>query len=108
VIGLPKFGWFENFEEITSRLKRKPLGKAELAAQGQVPLSGTEAAQGVASEIVLRGGRHRCAEGSRVDDLASGRVWLIEVEGRRRRVMPLCSCPLRGHRGEPVKISALR
>lgn len=55
-MGLPKFGWFDNLEEVASELKAKLLGEAELATQGDVPLRGTEAAEGVASKITLRRG----------------------------------------------------
>lgn len=68
----------ENVEEIISRLKRNPFCKAELPAQRQVPLRCPEAAESVASQIALsRSGNAECRC---ADDLASGCVWLVEVE----------------------------
>jgi len=51
----------QDIEEIASRLKRKPLGKAELSAHRQVPLGRAEAAQSIASQIALsRSGNRKC------------------------------------------------
>ena len=60
----------QDVEEIASELQRNPFCKAELAAQGDISLRGTEAAEGIASEIALRGGRYRHGERCGVDDLA--------------------------------------
>ena len=60
----------EDVEEIASELKGVSFCEAELAAQGDVPLLGAEAAEGTASEIALRGGRYRHGEHCGVDDLA--------------------------------------
>ena len=70
----------ENVEEIASRLKRNPFCEVELAAQRDIPLRGAESAQGIASKIALSRGWHRHGERSRIDDLASGCVWLVEIE----------------------------
>ena len=43
----------EDVEEIASELKANSLSQAELAARGDVPLGGAEAAEGVASEVRL-------------------------------------------------------
>jgi len=75
----------QDVEEIASRLKSDAFGEVELAAQGQVPLGGGEAAEGIAAEIALRGGGHRGGEG--VDDLSSGCVWLIEAPGNDIRTL---------------------
>jgi len=39
----------QDVEKVASRLKRKPFGGSELAAQRHIPLCGTESTQGVAS-----------------------------------------------------------
>src|SRR5262249_23301160 len=70
----------QDVEEIASRLKRKPLGQAELSAQRDVPLRGAESAQSIASQIALYGGRHRRGESCRVDHLASGCARRIKVD----------------------------
>ena len=48
----------EDVEEVASELKANPLGEVKLAAQGDVPLGGAEAPQGIASKIALRRGGH--------------------------------------------------
>ena len=53
-------------------LKKSPRNEAELASQRDVPLRGTESAEGIASEIALRSGRHGRGERRHVDNLAPG------------------------------------
>jgi hypothetical protein len=63
--GLPKFGWLRMLKN-----SARVVGETELAAQGDVPLRGAQAAEGIASELAFRGGRYRHGKRCGVDDLA--------------------------------------
>ncbi len=77
-------------EEIASELKVKFLSESELAAQGHIPLSGAERAQGIASQIALRSGRNRRRKSRRVNDLATccaGRMQVERLIGNNARAL---------------------
>jgi hypothetical protein len=44
----------QDVEEIASELQRNPFSKAELAAQGDIPLRGTETAEGISRDCLAR------------------------------------------------------